>query len=111
MLDGVNDAPEHARQLVKLLAGLPAKVNLIPFNPFPQTRYTRSPIERIRAFADILRAKEIVTTIRKTRGDDIDAACGQLAGKVQSRQKQRLRDIPVKTEGSARPPRLVRGHA
>jgi len=107
MLDGVNDSPEHARQLAKLLAGLPAKVNLIPFNPFPQAQYRRSPAERIRAFSDILRAKDIVTTTRKTRGDDIDAACGQLAGKVQSRQKQRLRDIPVKTE----PPRLVRGHA
>jgi 23S rRNA (adenine2503-C2)-methyltransferase len=107
MLDGVNDAPEHARQLVKLLAGLPAKVNLIPFNPFPDTQYRRSPAERIRAFAEILRARDIVTTTRKTRGDDIDAACGQLAGKVQSRQKQRLRDIPVK----AVTPRLVRGHA
>jgi 23S rRNA (adenine2503-C2)-methyltransferase len=117
MLDGVNDAPEHARQLVKLLAGLPAKVNLIPFNPFPQTQYQRSPMERIRAFADILKAKDILTTIRKTRGDDIDAACGQLAGKVNNRQKQRLRDIPVKTvprqansgAGTAAP-RLVRGH-
>jgi 23S rRNA (adenine2503-C2)-methyltransferase len=107
MLDGVNDAPEHARQLARLLAGLPAKVNLIPFNPFPQTQYQRSPMERIKDFAEILRAKDIVTTIRKTRGDDIDAACGQLAGKVQSRQKQRLRDIPVK----AVTPRLVRGHA
>jgi 23S rRNA (adenine2503-C2)-methyltransferase len=96
MLDGVNDRDEHARQLAKLLAGLPAKVNLIPFNPFPQTQYRRSPPERIRAFADILKGKDILTTIRKTRGDDIDAACGQLAGKVQSRQKQRLRDIPVK---------------
>ena len=107
MLDGVNDSPDHARQLAKLLAGLPAKVNLIPFNPFPQAQYKRSPAERIRAFSDILRAKDIVTTTRKTRGDDIDAACGQLAGKVQSRQKQRLRDIPVKAEV----PRLVRGHA
>jgi len=111
MLDGVNDAPEHARQLVKLLTGLPAKVNLIPFNPFPNTQYQRSPAERIKAFAEILRDKDIVTTIRKTRGDDIDAACGQLAGKVNSRQKQRLRDIPVKTAGAPRPPRLVRGHA
>jgi 23S rRNA (adenine2503-C2)-methyltransferase len=110
MLDGVNDSPEHARQLVKLLHGLPAKVNLIPFNPFPQAQYRRSPAERIRAFSDILRAKDIVTTTRKTRGDDIDAACGQLAGKVQSRQKQRLRDIPVKAE-AAPPPRLLRGHA
>jgi 23S rRNA (adenine2503-C2)-methyltransferase len=107
MLDGVNDAPEHARQLVKLLAGMPAKVNLIPFNPFPKTQYRRSPAERIKAFAEVLRARDIVTTIRKTRGDDIDAACGQLAGQVQSRQKQRLRDIPVKTAT----PRLIRGHA
>jgi len=107
MLDGVNDSAGHARELAKLLAGLPAKVNLIPFNPFPQAQYRRSPAERIRAFSDILRAKDIVTTTRKTRGDDIDAACGQLAGKVQSRQKQRLRDIPVKAEV----PRLVRGHA
>jgi 23S rRNA (adenine2503-C2)-methyltransferase len=108
MLAGVNDSPDHARQLVKLLAGLPAKVNLIPFNPFPQTQYQRSPMERIRAFADILKAKDILTTIRKTRGDDIDAACGQLAGKVNNRQKQRLRDIPVKTVAAA--PTLVRGH-
>jgi 23S rRNA (adenine2503-C2)-methyltransferase len=110
MLDGVNDSLEHARELARLLTGLPAKVNLIPFNPFPNAQYQRSPAERIKAFAEILRAKDIVTTTRKTRGDDIDAACGQLAGKVQSRQKQRLRDIPVKSEGAARP-RLVRGHA
>jgi len=96
MLDGVNDQPGHARQLAKLLAGLPAKVNLIPFNAFAGSSYRRSPAERIRAFADILKGKDILTTTRKTRGDDIDAACGQLAGKVQSRQKQRLRDIPVK---------------
>jgi 23S rRNA (adenine2503-C2)-methyltransferase len=99
MLDGVNDQPEHARQLARLLAGLPAKINLIPFNTFPATQYSRSPAERIRAFADILKGKDILTTTRKTRGDDIDAACGQLAGKVHSRQKQRLRDIPVKTAG------------
>jgi len=105
MLDGVNDQPEHARQLARLLAGLPAKVNLIPFNPFPDTRYRRSPAERIRAFADILKGKDILTTTRKTRGDDIDAACGQLAGKVHSRQKQRLRDIPVKTVAAPAPRR------
>ncbi|MDB5973619.1 MAG: Ribosomal large subunit methyltransferase [Nevskia sp.] len=98
MLDGVNDHPEHARELARLLAGLSAKVNLIPFNPFPKTRYKRSSPERIKEFADILRAKRIVTTTRRTRGDDIDAACGQLVGKVQSRQKQRLGDIPVKVQ-------------
>jgi 23S rRNA (adenine2503-C2)-methyltransferase len=116
MLDGVNDEPEHARQLARLLAGLPAKVNLIPFNPFPQTQYQRSGAERIRAFADILKGKDILTMIRKTRGDDIDAACGQLAGKVQNRQKQRLRDIPVKTLPAprllkAQGPGAGRGHA
>jgi 23S rRNA (adenine2503-C2)-methyltransferase len=98
MLDGVNDHPEHARELARLLAGLSAKVNLIPFNPFPKTRYKRSSPERIKEFADILRAKRIVTTTRRTRGDDIDAACGQLVGKVQSRQKQMLGDIPVKVQ-------------
>jgi 23S rRNA (adenine2503-C2)-methyltransferase len=108
MLEGVNDGAEHARALARLLAGLPAKVNLIPFNPFPGTAYRRSAPEAIRDFAAILRAKDILTTTRKTRGDDIDAACGQLAGRVQSRQKQRLRDIPVRSEprrgGDARRP-------
>jgi 23S rRNA (adenine2503-C2)-methyltransferase len=98
MLDGVNDRPEHARQLAKLLAGLPAKVNLIPFNPFPGTHYRRSPPERIRTFSGLLRDKDILTTTRKTRGDDIDAACGQLAGQVVNRQRQRLRDIRVRVQ-------------
>jgi 23S rRNA (adenine2503-C2)-methyltransferase len=97
MLDGVNDRPEHARELAKLLAGMPAKVNLIPFNPFPNTSYRRSRPEAIAAFAELLRAKHVLTTVRRTRGDDIDAACGQLVGRVQSRQKQRLRDIPVRS--------------
>jgi 23S rRNA (adenine2503-C2)-methyltransferase len=96
MLDGVNDQPEHARALAKLLAGLPAKVNLIPFNPFSGTRYQRSKPERIRAFSAFLQARDILTLTRKTRGDDIDAACGQLAGRVQNRQKNRLGGIPVK---------------
>ena len=95
MLDGINDKPEHARQLIKLLAGIEAKVNLIPFNPFPQAQYQRSRPEVIEEFSDILRRKKIVTTTRKTRGDDIDAACGQLVGKVVSRQKRRLGEIPV----------------
>lgn len=95
MLDGVNDSPALARDLAKLLSGMPAKVNLIPFNPFPQAGYQRSKAETIKAFADILRAKKIIATTRKTRGDDIDAACGQLVGKVQSRQKNRLSGIPV----------------
>ncbi|RAP37817.1 23S rRNA (adenine(2503)-C(2))-methyltransferase [Legionella quinlivanii] len=85
MLKGVNDLPEHARQLVKLLKDIPSKVNLIPFNPFPLTQYERSSKESIDAFRDILVSKGINTITRKTRGDDIDAACGQLAGEVKDR--------------------------
>lgn len=95
MLDGVNDTPALARDLARLLANRPAKVNLIPWNPFPGAAYRTSSPEAVRTFADILRRKDIVTTTRKTRGDDIDAACGQLVGEVQSRQKNRLRGIPV----------------
>lgn len=95
MLDGINDKPEHARELAKLLGGLSAKVNLIPFNPFPGAPYRRSKPEAIAAFAKILRDRKVFATTRRTRGDDIDAACGQLVGKVQSKQKNRLRGIPV----------------
>lgn len=85
MLKGVNDTPSHAQQLAKLLSDVPAKVNLIPFNPFPLTQYQRSLPEVIELFRDILIKKGINTIVRKTRGDDIDAACGQLAGEVQDR--------------------------
>ena len=90
MLDGVNDQPEHARQLVSLMQahaarGLSCKFNLIPFNPFPASGLKRSDMPQVAAFAKILMDAGIVTTIRKTRGDDIDAACGQLAGDVQDR--------------------------
>ena len=90
MLDGVNDQPEHARQLVALMRqhavnGLACKFNLIPFNPFPASGLLRSPMPQVTAFAKILLDAGIVTTVRKTRGDDIDAACGQLAGDVQDR--------------------------
>jgi 23S rRNA (adenine2503-C2)-methyltransferase len=90
MLDGVNDQPEHARQLVELVrrhatGGVWCKFNLIPFNPFPASGLRRSPAERVQAFAKILLDAGIVTTVRKTRGDDIDAACGQLAGDVKDR--------------------------
>ncbi|KRI00852.1 23S rRNA (adenine(2503)-C(2))-methyltransferase RlmN [Curvibacter sp. PAE-UM] len=90
MLDGVNDLPEHARQLVELVrrhatGGGWGKFNLIPFNPFPASGLKRSPNERVQAFAKILLDAGIVTTVRKTRGDDIDAACGQLAGDVKDR--------------------------
>ena len=91
MLDGVNDSPAQARQLVKLLRDLPAKVNLIPFNPFPETRYRTSSRARIDAFRDILMQAGLITVTRKTRGDDIDAACGQLAGKVLDRTKRSAR--------------------
>ena len=90
MLDGVNDSDAHARELVKVLRGLPAKVNLIPFNPFPQSRYRRSSPARIERFRDILQHAGLITITRKTRGDDIDAACGQLVGKVMDRTKRNL---------------------
>ncbi len=90
MLDGVNDTPAHARALAKLLKGKPAKVNLIPFNPFPGTKYRRSSPATILAFLDQVLKGGVMTTIRKTRGDDIDAACGQLAGKVIDRTTVRL---------------------
>ncbi len=92
MLAGVNDHREHADQLVALLDGKPAKVNLIPFNPFPGTRFERSTRNSIYQFQERLRRANIVTTTRKTRGDDIDAACGQLAGRVSDRIQRRLRD-------------------
>lgn len=95
MLDGVNDRPAHARELARLLRGHPGKVNLIPFNPFPDTRYTRSPVERVEQFREILLRSGVRTTIRKTRGEDIDAACGQLAGKVMDRTRIRLGDKMV----------------
>ncbi|MBX3694955.1 MAG: 23S rRNA (adenine(2503)-C(2))-methyltransferase RlmN [Steroidobacteraceae bacterium] len=90
MLDGVNDQPAQARELVHLLKGRPAKLNLIPFNPFPGTRYRRSPLPAILRFRDELLAGGVLATIRRTRGDDIDAACGQLAGRVSDRTTVRL---------------------
>jgi 23S rRNA (adenine2503-C2)-methyltransferase len=89
MLDGVNDTDVHARELVALVQNnaVPCKFNLIPFNPFPESGLTRSNNVRIKAFAQVLMDAGIVTTIRKTRGDDIDAACGQLAGEVQDRTR------------------------
>jgi 23S rRNA (adenine2503-C2)-methyltransferase len=90
MLDGVNDSVAQARELVKLLRGHPAKMNLIPFNPFPGTRYKRSPAPVIQRFRDELIRGGVLATIRRTRGDDIDAACGQLAGRVIDRTTARL---------------------
>ncbi|HAT6936832.1 TPA: 23S rRNA (adenine(2503)-C(2))-methyltransferase RlmN [Legionella pneumophila] len=91
MLKGVNDQPEHASQLIKLLHNVPAKVNLIPFNPFPLTQYQRSSRETIDAFREKLMKHGINTITRKTRGDDIDAACGQLAGEVKDKTSRSQR--------------------
>jgi 23S rRNA (adenine2503-C2)-methyltransferase len=82
MLAGVNDTPEHARQLAALVKDVPCKFNLIPFNPFPDSGYEKSRSDAQRAFREILQQAGLVVTTRKTRGDDIDAACGQLAGQV-----------------------------
>lgn len=111
MLDGVNDQPEHAQQLVDLVStrggqGISCKFNLIPFNPFPQSGLNCSPPARIMSFAKILSEAGIVTTIRKTRGDDIDAACGQLAGDIQDRtgvgvRVARQRTVMIKQLASA----------
>jgi 23S rRNA (adenine2503-C2)-methyltransferase len=91
MLAGINDSDSHARQLARRLEGVPAKVNLIPFNPFPETRYKRSSGNRIHSFFEILNRAGIVTITRRTRGDDIDAACGQLAGEFIDRTRRRER--------------------
>jgi 23S rRNA (adenine2503-C2)-methyltransferase len=90
MLDRVNDAPAEARELVRLLRGRPAKVNLIPFNPFPDASFVCSTPEAIESFWQTLRSAGIVATIRRPRGDDIAAACGQLAGRVRDRRRVRL---------------------
>ncbi|POR53768.1 23S rRNA m(2)A-2503 methyltransferase [Paraburkholderia eburnea] len=87
MLDGVNDTEEHARQLLAVTRDVPCKFNLIPFNPFPESGLLRSKNEQIKRFAQILMDAGVVTTVRKTRGDDIDAACGQLAGEVKDRTR------------------------
>lgn len=106
MLKGVNDQPEHARELIKLLKDIPSKVNLIPFNPFPMAQYERSSQNAINAFRDILISHGINTITRKTRGDDIDAACGQLAGEVKDRTSrsqrwQKLHFMPKNNEQSS----------
>lgn len=102
MLDGVNDSPAHARQLVKILEHVPSKINLIPFNPFPGTQWRRSSDSAIHRFREIVMAAGIMTVTRKTRGDDIAAACGQLVGEVQDRtrrqEKHRLQLEAGRTE-------------
>src|SRR5690606_26535525 len=98
MLDGVNDSVAHAKQLLDVVRDVPCKFNLIPFNPFPGSGYATSRPDSIRRFRDVLMEAGYVVTTRKTRGEDIDAACGQLAGKVQDktrRSERRARQIPI----------------
>lgn len=103
MLDGVNDTPEHARALVEISRRVSCKFNLIPFNPFPESGLKRSPRERVTAFASVLQDAGVVTTVRKTRGDDIDAACGQLAGEVKDRTQvgKRMTRAPIRIHRDA----------
>ncbi len=98
LIDGVNDQPEHARELVRLLRDLPCKLNLIPFNPFPNSDYRRSKKQAIDYFKEITSRSGIVTTVRTTRGDDIDAACGQLVGQVDDRTRRSQKYISVVQE-------------
>jgi 23S rRNA (adenine2503-C2)-methyltransferase len=91
MLAGVNDSVEQARELVRTVKPVPCKINLIPFNPFPDSGYERSAPEAVARFRDVLMQAGLIATTRKTRGDDIDAACGQLAGQVQDKTRRRLR--------------------
>ncbi len=110
MLDGVNDSEAQARELLALTRDVPCKFNLIPFNPFPESGLVRSKSEQIKRFAQVLMDAGVVTTVRKTRGDDIDAACGQLAGAVKDphavslsapgRQRRSLRFAPSSREGA-----------
>ena len=93
MLRGVNDSVAEARAMVRLLQGLPAKINLIPFNPFAGAGYERSHDDAIDAFRERLQRSGLVTITRKTRGDDIAAACGQLVGEVQARARRHRRDV------------------
>lgn len=101
MLDGVNDTDKHALELIEITKQVRCKINLIPFNPFPESGLRRSTSARVKQFAQILLDAGVITTVRKTRGDDIDAACGQLAGEVKDRTKisarmQMQKIIPIK---------------
>jgi len=91
LLKDVNDGPEHARELVSRVRDVPCKVNLIPFNPFEGSGFQRSSRDAVARFRDILMRADLMTTVRRTRGDKIDAACGQLAGQVQDRTRRRVR--------------------
>ncbi len=95
MLEGVNDQPEHAEQLLRLTRDVSCKFNLIPFNPFPQSGFRRSSAETVRRFASRLMAEGKIATTRKTRGDDIDAACGQLAGQVEDKSRRGMKRMEL----------------
>ncbi|GGO85980.1 dual-specificity RNA methyltransferase RlmN [Marinobacterium nitratireducens] len=98
LIAGVNDQPQHARELVKVLRKLPCKLNLIPFNPFPNSGYDRPSEEAIQTFKQIMLNANFITTVRRTRGDEIDAACGQLVGQVMDRTRRSKKMIPVVQE-------------
>ncbi len=102
MLDGVNDSIAHAKELIRLLEGTPSKMNLIPFNPFPGSEYRASPPERLEAFRQRLKKAGIISITRKTRGDDIDAACGQLVGRVKDKSRRTLDNEKVSCGGIAK---------
>ena len=93
LLDGINDKPEHARELIKLLKGIPTLMNLIPFNPFEGSGYNTSSKQAVSRFSEILHNAGMTTVVRKTRGDDIDAACGQLAGKIEDKSRRHRRFV------------------
>lgn len=103
LIDQVNDRPEHARELAELLRDIPVKINLIPFNPFPLSDYKRVSNNSLRRFQDIMTQEGYITTVRTTRGDDIDAACGQLAGSVndRTRRSQRYQEQAVRIINNA----------
>jgi 23S rRNA (adenine2503-C2)-methyltransferase len=101
MLDGINDSMQDARGLIKLLKTVPSKINLIPFNPFPNSAYRCSSSETINRFKTLLNDAGIVTTIRKTRGEDIDAACGQLVGQVKDKSRRHLKIQPTGSQSAA----------
>ncbi|QEW05484.1 23S rRNA (adenine(2503)-C(2))-methyltransferase RlmN [Nitrincola iocasae] len=95
LMDGINDQPEHATQLLKVLRKMPSKLNLIPFNPFPNSGYKKPSTEAIARFKQIIVNGGIITTVRKTRGDDVDAACGQLVGQVADRTRRSQKYLSV----------------
>lgn len=103
MLDGVNDSVQHAHELAKLVSGIECKFNLIPWNPFPDAPYARSSNNAIHRFRDVLQQAGLIVTVRKTRGDDIDAACGQLAGQVVDKSHRTQQN----NRGSSNPSRTI----